>query len=885
MEDHRQMPEYTLYLAYSPQDVPHDRDALGNFIRKLNDIYRQRKDPLYLHLKEAEYAPEGAAGADLIISLSLKHAGGQELIRSIWDTHKGQALPPILTYFRQSDGEDTAETSQDFRRFLEDTTQHYWTQYSDISYVNCSVLMHLIMNLEVPVEIHADSLQVGDDIVFTLDDFAALRHSPALKELYGQLQQCEEDCLDLISRNEDYLQDPAYQAATERRAALRNKKQQLSETFFGLLRQFAGSKEQGDLTLRQQKAQEALMTGELEAAKRVLDEEEIRAAQQDSVDQIRKLEAQIAGLKEQIARNVRELLTKIDILKLEFSPSVHEIDALYETAMDWEREYDLPRTATESYLRYLTIFDRFTQARDAAQDYLQDALARCDRKAQAEAYDCLARCDDHTGNNSGSLSNWEKTEALLCELKDEDPQTHFSSWATAFIQLAACRNRCGENTAAIRQLRDALADFEKYESLDREASLFAQGWAHLQLETCYRHQNWTKALGEATAAKKLFDRLGGDKHAYEQIACGICIANCYVNLQQHTDAKSCLRELESLVQGYLAQSPREHLMHAVTYFDVRGRLYTAARNPSKEDLSHAAKDLETAQKLLQLYRQYVGEDAEHDILAREVSIYRGLSRIDMEYDQLDDAIAHNLEAQSRLETLVSHAPGVHLSTLADNIWVLGGLYSRRADSDGAKAALSRVLDLVKEYDHRIPLFSPTEKAVIYQQYASLIFKTEDREAAVYLLPFLTVQLEQEIYTEKDQCLLRCALGFVYSALNRWADAAEAFRPAQQALDASSVTVDVTYALQIYVGLGRALFFRKQHKEAAVRLESARRIYMAYERFLTNAALEESIAMCRLLAKVYNKLNRGEDARRSIEQAKELEQWLAKRKAAGKEGSV
>lgn len=40
MEDHRQMPEYTLYLAYSPQDVPHDRDALGNFIRKLNDIYR-----------------------------------------------------------------------------------------------------------------------------------------------------------------------------------------------------------------------------------------------------------------------------------------------------------------------------------------------------------------------------------------------------------------------------------------------------------------------------------------------------------------------------------------------------------------------------------------------------------------------------------------------------------------------------------------------------------------------------------------------------------------------------------------------------------------------------------------------------------------------------
>ena len=860
MELHNHPSEYTLYLACSPEDEPYDRDALGNLIRAINDIYQERHEGVYLRLQESEFLPGGAEKADLIISLSLRHEGDHALAQMLREVDHAD-LPPSLFFFRQLEDSEVTKDREEFRQFLENGPKHYWTSYQDIGYVHACILMHLMRHLNIPVEFRSDRLQMGQNFVFTPEDFATLRNSPAMQSLHEELERCEAECASLRQQNSDYLSDPQYHQASERLADLRQKKQQISQNFFNLLKQFMQQKQEGSLTQRQQRMQEALTQGDLDAAIRVMDRQEIEQDQQDTVRQIRELEAHIAQLKARIGQNVTELLSRIQMLQMQPGTSMEDVDPLYQTAMGWEKDYDLPRKAWSAYIDDLIDYGRIHLAGQEAAKYMDYAVEAGSDAKQAKAHNWLALCAMRRKDTSNALDHYRKAEELYRMLKDSDPQAYFTHWAYAFLNLAGTMNRAGQRLGAIEKLEPILNTLKQYEQIDKVASRAAQAGAYLQLETFFRHKDWEQAYEYCLQAKALYDELDDPAYGYERFVCNVALINCLLALDRGPEAQTKVDLLEESVLGYVHEDLHNRMHELAIWLNTKARVILRKKQATDKERSQAKEYLQNADSILALHKKTYG-DGDPGIEALEVSIDRRMAFLYLDRDN-SAALYYCNKADIVLQDLVKADPGVHLSTMADNHVFMAQIYDRWDDQEQVKEHLMHAIRLIQE-NPNIAIFSMQELASTCVHLASVILKTGDRERAATVLPFVTEQARQLTGDGTSEALLDYALGLLYSALEKWTEAADAFRPVQRQLDDSVIKLDAAYAFGVYLGLGRALCQQKRFREALPHLKNAQQTYVVFNE-VSSHVLDQTVELARLMVKTYNKLNRAKEA-------KDIAQW-------------
>lgn len=876
MELHNQPSEYTLYLACSPEDAPYDRDALGNLIRAINDIYQERHEGVYLRLQESEFLPGGAEKADLIISLSLRHEGDHALAQMLRDVDHAD-LPPSLFFFRQLEDSEVTKGREEFRQFLENGPKHYWTSYQDIGYVHACILMHLMRHLNIPVEFRSDRLQMGQDFVFTPEDFATLRNSPAMQSLHEELERCEAECASLRQQNSDYLSDPQYHQASERLADLRQKKQQISQNFFNLLKQFMQQKQEGSLTQRQQRMQEALTQGDLDAAIRVMDRQEIEQDQQDTAQQIRELEAHIAQLKARIGQNVTEVLSRIQMLQMQPGTSMEDVAPLYQTAMGWEKDYDLPRKAWSAYINDLIDHGWIHLAGEEAASYMDYAVEAGSEAEQAKAHSWLARCALRQKDTAGALDHYRKAEERYRMLKDSDPKAYFTHWAYTFLNLSGTMNRVGQRLGAIEELKSVLDVLKQHEQIDITASHAAQAGIYLQLETCFRHKDWEQAYENCLQAKAIYDELNDPAYGYERFACNIALINCLLALDRRAAAQTQVDLLEESVLQYVHEDLQDRMYELAIWLDTKARVLLHKRQTTDKERSQAKEHLQNAASILALHKKTFGSE-DSRIEALEVSINRRMAFLHLDRDNVA-ALYYCMQADTTLQSLVKAEPGVHLSTMADNHVVMASIYERLDDQEQVKEHLMHAIRLIQE-NPNIAIFSTQELADSCVRLASVIFKTEDREQAATVLPFVTEQARQLTEDRTSEALLDYALGLLYSALEKWPEAADAFRPVQRQLDDSVIKLDAAYAFGVYLGLGRALYQQKRFREALPHLKNAQQTYVVFNE-VSSHVLDQTVELARLMVNTYNKLNRAKEAKEIAQWGNEQKEKLLKKLNGGR----
>ena len=159
----------------SSDEMQNDRDAFGNFIRRLGKIYECRGITLELfewrdcdaaykdERKQKEYN-EHVKSSDMFVAAFHKKAGRYTLeeFDIAVEEFRQKSSPKVYVYCREVQ-EDEIETDslKKFKRRLFDELGHYWTNYSNKD----SMHLHFLLQLQMVENSSKDAIKVEDGVV------------------------------------------------------------------------------------------------------------------------------------------------------------------------------------------------------------------------------------------------------------------------------------------------------------------------------------------------------------------------------------------------------------------------------------------------------------------------------------------------------------------------------------------------------------------------------------------------------------------------------------------------------------------------------------------------------------------------------------------------
>lgn len=171
-----------IFLASSVVELEDDRNAIGNFVRALRDIYDARGVKIELYdctyenqamtggRKQDEHN-EHARQSDMFLALFYNKAGKftVEEFHEAYKQLQNTGAPAILVCFREGAGYAPKDSLLAFRDELEDELEQHPITYTGIDSVNLKVLLQMKrMNLDVPIGLEESAVTVGGTPVLTL---------------------------------------------------------------------------------------------------------------------------------------------------------------------------------------------------------------------------------------------------------------------------------------------------------------------------------------------------------------------------------------------------------------------------------------------------------------------------------------------------------------------------------------------------------------------------------------------------------------------------------------------------------------------------------------------------------------------------------------------
>ena len=310
-----------IFLASSVVELKDDRLAIGDYIRKLNDIYMERniyfrlflcedEDAAMADMRKQEQYNQQIRQSQLFLILIFNNAG--EYTREEFDVayrnFREAGAPAIVTCFRQGEGYSPQQSVLDFMKKLDGELGHYFKVYSHIDSLKLALLMQVkLMKLDLPVELETGKVLISGQEALTLDSLPLLLNNTDYRQLREEYENAEKAFQETKAR---YLQNPEDEEDFFRASGRRNKAraalQEMEKFLFSMLTGMEEKGMKGELTLREREALALLEQGKSREASAMLDEKEIEA----DADRGASLAEQGRGIQEQC---VRELLTKISI--------------------------------------------------------------------------------------------------------------------------------------------------------------------------------------------------------------------------------------------------------------------------------------------------------------------------------------------------------------------------------------------------------------------------------------------------------------------------------------------------------------------------------------------------------------------------------------------
>lgn len=168
-----------IFLA-SSEELENDRNAFGNLIRRLNQLYDKRGvrielfewedyDAAYNNRRKQDEYNEQVRASDMFLALFHLKAGKftiEEFDVATEEFKRTGKTPKAFVYCRDLQvGEKESSELVDFKRRLFEEMGHYWCRYNNSD----SMQLHFVMQLQLVENSHIDDLKVEDGNVL-LDD-------------------------------------------------------------------------------------------------------------------------------------------------------------------------------------------------------------------------------------------------------------------------------------------------------------------------------------------------------------------------------------------------------------------------------------------------------------------------------------------------------------------------------------------------------------------------------------------------------------------------------------------------------------------------------------------------------------------------------------------
>ena len=453
-----------IFLASSIVELDYERQAIGNFVRSLNDIYSPKgiyfklymcedmSEAVTLGRKQDEYN-EMARKCDYFFMLLHRKAGRftiEEFDEALDSFNRNKAennqeTPMIVAFVKPVPGDESEEVQRFLDRYCGEL-QQYPSIFDGIDTVKLKMLLHLERSAGLPLEVSMrdSELYIGDtsfDCVH-LDRVPMYFNSDSIN-YYSTTAKMIEDELSALR-----------EAGKENDRSYRLKERMLEDTK-DKLREFEGKLMEAaktvtscmcsgrGLTERARRAAELLDEGLVEDALEVLDDEARREDLRRAMERADRALASAAEELEKVHKLVDEAIIKIQAITLRrnTTENAEEMISLYEEIKQSIVKYSFDRAPLIDYAVLLREQNKLDRALTEAEALYEYYRYRDDNStALAKVCDILARV--YYANRGESFTKAEefyKKAISIHEKNGNDGELAFVLTNLGYFYKAACR--------------------------------------------------------------------------------------------------------------------------------------------------------------------------------------------------------------------------------------------------------------------------------------------------------------------------------------------------------------------------------------------------------------------------------------------------------------
>ena len=689
-----------IFLGSSLGELHENRMEIGNYVRKLNDIYRDRDVYIKLYECEDENAAmvkgrkqeeynEEIRQSDIFLVLFYNKAG-QYTIEEFHEAYKQfqkTGAPAILTCFRQGEGYAPDRSVLEFMNELGEQLGHYFKRYTHIDSVKLTLLLQMkLMKLDVPIEVEESLITVGGTPVLTLKNIPMWAKNADFQSLKEQYQACERAYLDAKAATTDPVTDPVFLRASEQWNEAKKNLRELEQELFSIALKIEEKNNDGTLTERQRKAYELMEQGDAEGANNILDLREI-------LDDVEHAEALAQQADKKLEQHVQEMLQKIEILKTQVQKTsrFEEIQEIFEEAVGIEGRNHLTRNALREYVSYLHDQKDYSHAIPLVERYLKYAELDGDRNQIADAANMLGLLYHDTNRMDEAKQKYLQAKEIQGQLAKENS-------SKAYQHLAGICNNLGNLYADMSQLelaeQELLCARKIREQLATENPSAYQpdlAMSYNNLGNLYAKTNRLKlAEQEFLRTEKIYKQLAAEQPSVYQSDLARTyynLGNLYVNTNRMKLAeRKYLRAKE--IRGRLAiENPEAHQPDLASTCNNLGNLYVETKRMKLAE-----------QEYLQVKKIYKHLATEYPSVYQPnlAEICYALGALYADTNRLKLAEQEYCQAKEIQDQLVAEQPSEHQPNLAGICCSLGALYLNTYKIKLAKQEFFRAKEIYEQ---------------------------------------------------------------------------------------------------------------------------------------------------------------------------------------------
>ncbi len=623
-----------VFLA-SGKEMKHDRNAFGNLIRKLDEIYEKRGTRIRLFewedvdsaynggRKQDEYN-EHLRASDMFLALFHTYAGRftQEEFDIAKDERENKGTPKPYVYCRDlQEGEEEDQTLKDFKKYLFEKLKYFFCSYNSEECLNLQFVMQLqlfenTMQNEVKVE--------NDDVTFhgikiaKMDELQFVAQNKDYLKLRDEINELKDDIVDLRKKLEETPDDERLKDRLQQKLKRKNERQ---EEFTKYQQQILDIQKnivklQGEkISERIRETIEAFSRGDIRKAYYILED-----AKKDTVEGLNDFisSKEITEQKRKnVCQNIKELLLRADVVLADLGKDIKsrkkEAWDCYETADKVANEVGYnKKDYVELLFRYGKFLNRYAYFKEAETVYIRlislcEEIFGCNEQT-AIAYNNIGNVYSNLGNYDKALDFYNKA----LEIQEKVLGKEHTDTAVSYNNIGLICSYLGKYDEALKYHTQALEIRKKVlgeEHTDTAASYNNIGNVYSNLG------NYDKALDSYNKALEIQEKVLGEEHT-DTAASYNNIGNVYSNLGNYDKALDFYNKALEIQEKVLGE---EHTDTAVSYnniglicsylgkYDKALKYHTQALEIRKKVLDEEHTDTAASYNNIGLICSYLGE--------------------------------------------------------------------------------------------------------------------------------------------------------------------------------------------------------------------------------------------------------------------------------------